>query len=248
MNVAIVGYGRMGRQIEKILNEKSIKVGATIDKFAEDAQFNQLNADALKGIDVAIDFSFPDTVIDNFRIYIENGVNVVMGTTGWFDRMDEVKKMVNDQIGVIWSGNFSLGVNLFFKVVEAAGKIFNHFSDYDSFLYEIHHNQKKDSPSGTAKMIGDILLKELDHKNKGVEEKLDRKINEDETHFASIRGGSVPGTHVVVFDSEADSVELKHTARNRNGFALGAIVAAKWIYNKKGFFSINDYMNEIFPK
>ena len=245
MKIAIVGYGRMGKQIENAAISKGYQVISIIDKFSDDVKFKQPDAQSLSGIDVAIDFSSPESIIDNINAYIENKVAVVLGTTGWYDRLDEVKKMVDNKIGLIWSGNFSIGVNIFFRIVRASAKIFNNFKEYDPMLYEIHHNQKKDSPSGTAKMIGNILIKELSHKDKCVEEKLDRKIEKNEIHVASIRGGYVPGTHIVNFDSEIDSVELKHEARGREGFARGAIMAAEWIKNKKGFYSIEDFMNSI---
>lgn len=245
MNIAIVGYGRMGKKIESILQEKKINIGSTIDKYSTDAQFKVVNAESLKNIDVAIDFSSHEDLMKNINAYIENNIDVVMGTTGWFNKIDEVKKIIGKKIGFIWSGNFSLGVHIFFRIVRAASKIFNNFTEYDPMLYELHHNQKKDSPSGTQKMLGNIVLEELTNKNKGVEEKLDRRIEADEIHFASIRGGYIPGTHVVMFDSDVDSIELKHTARNRDGFAKGAVMAAIWIAGKKGFFNIDDFMKSI---
>ena len=194
---------------------------------------------------MAIDFSVPDSVMENIKIYIDNKVSAVMGTTGWYDQIDNVKKMVGDKIGFIWSGNFSLGVNLFFRIIKESAKIFNKFEEYDPMAYEIHHNQKADSPSGTAKMIGKILLNEIERKENLAEDKLDRRINKNEIHFASVRGGSIPGTHVVMFDSDADTVELKHTARNRCGLARGAVLACSWIADKKGFYSIEDMMDSI---
>lgn len=245
MNVAIVGYGRMGKQIEKVLKSKGIKVGSIIDKFSNEATFKDVNKDSLDNIDVAVDFTTPDSVIDNIKQYIDNNVSIVMGTTGWFDKLDKVEKMVSNKIGFIWSGNFSIGVHIFFRIVKESAKIFNNFPEYDPMMYEIHHNQKKDSPSGTAKMISDIIIKELSSKNKSVEDKLDRKIEDSELHVASVRGGSVPGTHTVMFDSPVDTVELKHSARNREGFASGAVLAAEWIKDKKGFYSIDDLMESM---
>jgi 4-hydroxy-tetrahydrodipicolinate reductase len=247
MNIAIVGYGRMGKEVEKVLLEKNIKVIVTIDKFNDKAQYKEINSESLKGIDVVIDFSSPDAsgVVDNIKAYVANNVNVVLGTTGWYEKMDEVKKIVDNKIGLIWSGNFSLGVNIFFKLVKNASKIFDKFEEYDAMMYELHHNQKKDSPSGTAKMIANIMLEELKTKNKTVEEKLDRKIEPNEIHVASVRGGKIPGTHVVMFDSAADTIELKHSLRTREGLAVGAVKAAQWIYGKKGFFSIDDFMDSI---
>lgn len=245
MKVAVVGYGRMGQNIKKILlNEKKITV-VTIDKYNENADYDKLTHDSLSDVDVAIDFTFPNEVISNTKIYVKNNINVVMGTTGWYDKINEVKNIVGKNIGFIWSGNFSLGVNIFFRIIKASAKLFNNFSEYDPLLYEIHHKQKQDSPSGTASMIAKILINELTNKKNIITDKLNKKINEDEIHTASIRGGYYPGTHTVMFDSIVDTIELKHTARNRDGFANGSIAAAKWINGKKGFYSIDDYMNDI---
>ncbi|MEK6950049.1 MAG: dihydrodipicolinate reductase C-terminal domain-containing protein, partial [Nanoarchaeota archaeon] len=151
----------------------------------------------------------------------------------------------NAKIGMIWSGNFSIGVNIYFKIIENAAKIMNKFTDYDMFVHEFHHNQKADSPSGTAVMIGKILTDNVDRKKKIVTEELKRRITPNELHISSTRSGSIPGTHIVGFDSPADTIELKHTARGREGFALGAIMAAQWIKDKKGFYNIDDLMDDI---
>lgn len=244
MRVALVGYGKMGKTIEKILKEKGITDIITVDPFAKDAHFNELKNEYLKGVDVVIDFAASEGVKERVLIYVENKVNVVMGTTGWYDKIDEIKKIVENKIGFIWSGNYSIGVNLFFKIIRCSAKLFDKFPIYDTMLYEIHHNQKKDSPSGTAKMIEKILLDEISTKKSVVEETLNRKIEKTEIHSASVRGGYVPGIHVVMFDSEDDTIELKHSARSRDGFARGAVVAADWINGKKGFFCIDDLMND----
>ena len=247
MKIAIVGYGRMGKKINEIIrDQKNGDTIVTIDKFSPDANYNALTDESLSGVDVAIDFSFPDGVLTNIETYIQHGINVVMGTTGWYDKLEDVKKMVGSKIGFIWSGNFSVGVHLFSRIVSQAAAIFNKFPDvYDEMMYEIHHKGKKDSPSGTAMMIGDLINAQLDKKNKIVTERLDRAIEPNELHVASVRGGYVPGTHVVMFDSLADTIELKHTARSRDGFAMGAVLAANWIKDKKGFYNIDDFMNDV---
>ena len=169
-----------------------------------------------------------------------------MGTTGWYDKLDDVKKIIEKAgTGLIWSGNFSLGVNIYFKIIEDTAKIMNKFDDYDVFVHEFHHNKKADSPSGTAVMIGNILKENIERKKRIVTGELKRKIEPDELHISSTRGGSVPGTHIVGFDSAVDTIELKHTARSRGGFALGAIMATQWIKDKKGFYDINDMMRSI---
>ncbi len=246
MNIAIIGYGRMGCEIEQVAKEKGIIVKARIDPYNEKADFKEINAESLKDVDVCIDFTHPNSAIENARKVAKLGKNIVMATTGWYDQMDEMKNIVkNSGIGFVWASNFSIGVNTFFKIVEDAAKVINKVAEYDIYCYEIHHNKKVDSPSGTAKSIANKLLENIDRKNKLVVDKLNRRIEVDELHFASIRGGEEPGTHVVCFDSSADMIELRHTARSRKGFAVGAIMAAEWLNKKKGFFSIEDMMKEL---
>lgn len=247
MNIALVGYGKMGKQIETILKQKGVEKIVRIDKFSKEADFVEINGNSLKEINVVIDFSNAEGVIDNIKKYVEYRVNVVMGTTGWYDKMEDVKNIIGENIGFIWSGNFSLGVNIFFRIIRESAKLINKFSDqYDILSYELHHKEKKDSPSGTALMIGKVLLDEISKKREIITDKLDRKIQDNEIHIASVRGGYIPGTHTVLFDSIADTIELTHIARSREGFAIGAIKAAEWIYGKKGFFNIDDFMNDIF--
>ena len=235
----------MGQIIEKTALEKGHEIKVVIDPFCETAE-KEINEKTLDGVDVCIDFTHPDVIIDNIKKIAKVGKNIVVGTTGWYDKMDEVKKIVEKEgIGLIWSGNFSIGVNAFFRIIENAAKVFNKLEDYDIMVNEIHHKQKADSPSGTANMIGNILIDNLDRKNKIVTEAFDRKPKDNEIHVSSTRVGSVPGVHKIMFDSSADSIELKHTARNRCGFALGSVLAAEFIKGKKGFYHIDDMMNKI---
>jgi|SRR3989338_6276330 len=245
MNIAIIGYGRMGREIEKVAQNKGISV-IRIDPNAEGADFREINEESMEGIDVCVDFSHPNAVIGNIEKVARFKKNIVVGTTGWYNEMDKVKRIVKDAgIGLIWSGNFSIGVNAYFKIIEQAAKIMNNVKDYDVFVHEFHHSQKADSPSGTAVMIGKIIIESIKRKNKVVTEELKRKIEPNELHISSTRGGSIPGTHIVGFDSAADTIELKHTARSRQGFVVGAVMAAQWINGKKGFYDINDLMKSI---
>ena len=244
MNIAIVGYGRMGREIEKIALSKGIKVASIIDRTDKNAASKEINESSMKNVDVCIDFSSPDSAVENIKKISKFKKNIVMGTTGWHEHLNEAKSIVkNAKTGFIYASNFSIGVNIFFKIVENASKIMNNIADYDVFGYEFHHNNKIDSPSGTAKTLADIIVKNIKRKNKIVFDRVDRKIEPYELHFASLRAGFIPGTHAVGFDSSADTIELKHTARNREGFALGAVLAAQWIQNKKGFYEISDMMN-----
>jgi len=235
----------MGRIVEESALKKGHTIKAIIDPTAEGATHKEINSDSLNGVDVAIEFSVPEIAIRNIELVAKEGVNLVMATTGWYGQIEKVRKIVkNSGIGFIYASNFSIGVNIFYGIVEAAARRINLIDSYDVFGYELHHNRKQDSPSGTAKSIGEILLSSIDRKKKIVEDKLDRKIKDNEIHFASVRGGDIPGTHVVGFDSTADTIELKHTARNRDGFALGSVLAGEWLNGKKGFFEIQDFMND----
>lgn len=246
MNIALIGYGSMGKVVERIAIENGLNIVATIDPSAEGATHKEISKDALDKADVCIDFTTPESAIENIRKIAGLKKNVVVATTGWYDNVDEVKKIVEENgIGLIYAPNFSIGVNLFYRIVENAASIMNNLPEYDVYGIEMHHNRKKDSPSGTARKLGEILLQNIDRKKKLVYEKLDRKIEEDELHFASVRGGGIPGTHIIGFDSKPDSIELKHTARDRSGFAAGALKAAEWIKGKKGFYSIDDLIKEI---
>ncbi|HLC61541.1 MAG TPA: dihydrodipicolinate reductase C-terminal domain-containing protein [Candidatus Nanoarchaeia archaeon] len=232
MNIAIIGYGKMGKEIERIAKARGITIASIIDPNDKNANFREINEKSMANVDVCVDFTRPDAVIDNLIKISKFKKNIVIGTTGWNDKLDEAKKIVKqNNVGLIYASNFSIGVNIFFRVIENAAKMMDKIKDYDVFGYEIHHSKKLDSPSGTAKTIEKILASNI------------KRI--DKVNFASVRAGSIPGTHVVGFDSSADTIELKHTARNREGFALGAVMAAEWIQNKKGFYNIDNMMNEI---
>ena len=247
MKISIIGYGKMGHEIERVAKARGIGIASVIDPNEKSASHHEINENSVKDADVVIDFSVPAAVAKNVMTVSSLGKNMVVGTTGWYDSLDEVKDIVRKNgIGFIYSPNFSIGVNLFFKIAEESSKLLNKTNDYDVFVYEGHHNQKVDSPSGTAKALGDIILKNIRRKTKLVFDKLDRKILPEELHVASFRAGYIPGTHVVGFDSEADTIELKHSARSRAGFALGAVMAAEWVKGKKGFFTMQDFMTDFF--
>ncbi len=232
MNIAIIGYGKMGHEIEKIARAKGMHIISIIDPNSSSANYRDIDEESLHNVDVCIDFTEPSAVIENIKKISKLGKNIVVGTTGWYNHLEEAKKIVNqNNVGFIYASNFSIGVNIFFKIIENAAKIINSIDAYDVFGYELHHSKKLDVPSGTAKTIEQILVKNINRKK--------------EVPFAAVRSGTIPGTHVVGFDSAADTIELKHTARNREGFALGAVMAAEWINGKKGFYEINDMMKEI---
>ena len=246
MKIAIVGYGQMGKMMEAAAKERGVEVISTIDPKNEEAMYRELNAASVKGADVCIDFTHPAVIMENIKKYCELKKNAVIGTTGWYENMDEVEKMVKKaKIGCIWSANFSIGVNMYFRIIEEAAKVVNNIEDYDVMGVEFHHNLKADSPSGTMKIMGEILLKNIERKKTAVYEMLSRRIKPSELHLASVRGGSIPGVHEIIFDSKADTITLTHSARTREGFAKGAVMAAEFVNKKKGFFSINDLMDNI---
>jgi 4-hydroxy-tetrahydrodipicolinate reductase len=227
MTIAVAGYGKMGRLIERLALERGIAIGPKLDEF-NNANFEGITRENFRGVDVAIDFSIPATVVGNIERIAALGVNLVIGTTGWQEHIPHVKSIVEKHgIGLVWSPNFSIGVNAFFRIVNAAAKLLADESQYEAWAWEIHHSAKKDAPSGT-------LLKLIEEmREAGYERHVD---------IASNRAGAIPGTHEVGFDSPADTITLRHTARSREGFALGAIKAAEWIKGKKGFHAFGDIL------
>ena len=240
--LAIIGYGQMGKLIEELAPEYNFEVVSIIDPILG----NNISEESLSKAEVCVEFTDPNKVFENIRIISKLGKNLVVGTTGWLTNLDAVQKLVQqNNIGMVYSSNFSLGMNLFFQIVNSTTKLMNKIENYDVFGLELHHNKKKDSPSGTAKILADIVLKNTDNKTSTQFEKLDREIEKNEFHFGSVRAGNIPGTHLIGFDSTADTIELKHTARNRNGLALGALKAAEWITKRKGLYNFTEYFSEI---
>lgn len=244
MKFALIGYGKMGRAVEAIALQRKHSI-VRIDPTEVGADFKEINSQSLDGVDVCIDFTNAATVMESAKKVAALGKNLVIGTTGWYEKTAEMKSNVKD-IGCLWSGNFSIGMNVFFRAVRQTARMINKLPEYDAAVFEIHHNQKKDSPGGSAQITGKIILDEMQRKKKIVADRFaDRKPEVDELHVASIRCGSIPGTHTVLFDSQVDTVELKHIARGREGFGFGAVLAAEFVAGKKGFFSIDDLMNGI---
>lgn len=248
LKIAVIGYGKMGREIEQAAKDKGMIVQAIIDPTVKRGGifFNKIDSESMAGVDACIDFTTPAAVVENAKKISSFKKNIVIGTTGWYDKLPEIKDAAKKgEIGIIYAPNFSIGVNLFFRVLAQAAKLFDKFQDYDAYIYELHHSQKLDSPSGTAKKCGEIILANMKRKSKAVYDKLDRKIEPSELHVASVRAGNIPGTHTVGFDSKADTIELTHTARGRVGFAAGAVLAAEWLGNKKGVFTMDDMLKDV---
>jgi len=246
MYASVIGYGRMGKLVHEVLKERNHAIVSTVDPDERQATHKTISGDALRDAEVCICFTRPSVALENIRDIAQLGKNMVVGTTGWYDSLNDAKEIVaRAKVGLIFSANFSIGVNIFFRCVEIIAGILNSFPDYDVFVTEQHHKGKVDSPSGTARELGKILLRNLRRKQAVVTERLDRRIGSEELHVASVRGGFVPGVHCVTYDSEVDTIELCHTARSRKGFAVGAVMAAEWILNKKGVYTKDDMLKDV---
>jgi 4-hydroxy-tetrahydrodipicolinate reductase len=223
--LAIVGYGKMGRLVEQLAPEYGFTVALKLDEFNNTA-FEGLTAENFRGVDVAIDFSIPSAVPRNVEGIAALGVNMVIGTTGWLEHMEAVQAAVaRHNVGLVWSPNYSVGVNAFFHLVSEAARLLATQPEYGAWAWEIHHSTKKDAPSGT-------LLKLVDEMKKaGYARQID---------IGSNRAGAHPGTHEIGFDSSADTITLRHTARSREGFARGALKAARWLTGRKGFHEFSE--------
>ncbi len=238
--IALIGYGSMGKEIQRIAIEKGILITTIFDIN------NPLTNSSPDNFDVAIDFSTPSVVVENVQYIAAMKKDIVIGTTGWADRISVINQCVeNNDIGAVYGSNFSIGMQMFFSVVRQAAMLANSVEEYDVFLHEIHHKRKIDSPSGTALSLAEIVLEEVRKKKSINSETMHGEINEHELHISSVRGGEVTGTHTVYIDSLADTIELTHRAKNRRGFALGALEAAGWIWKKKGLFDFTNVFNEI---
>lgn len=241
MKIALLGYGKMGRIIEQHALDRGHEVVLKIDE----NNIDQKTTENLQKADVAIDFSTPHSVLSNIESCFLAGLPIVVGTTGWYDKIDEIKQECEtSNNSLLYASNFSVGVNVFFFVNEVLAKVMNRYPQYDVLVEEIHHTQKLDSPSGTAITISEGILAGLDRKEAWVNE-LVGDVEEvipkpSQLLIESHRIEDVPGTHTVIYSSEVDDIEFKHKAHGRAGFALGAVLAAEWLKGKKGFYSVKD--------
>lgn len=227
MKLAIVGYGKMGRLLDTLAPEYGMQTVLKLDEF-NNANYAGITREAFEGVDVAIDFSTPETVVPNVERIAALGVNLVIGTTGWGQQMERVQELTEQHgVGLVWSPNFSIGVNIFSRVVSEAARWMAIQPGYEAWAYEIHHSQKKDAPSGT------LLKLTEDMRKAGYARPID---------VASNRAGAHPGTHEIGFDSAADSIELRHVARSREGFARGALAAGRWVVGRKGFHEFSEVL------
>jgi 4-hydroxy-tetrahydrodipicolinate reductase len=231
MKIALLGYGKMGQVIERIALERGHEIVLKKDEFN--------TYEGLETADVAIDFSVPAAAVSNISSCFNTNVPVVSGTTGWLEHYDEMIALCKAKNGgFISSSNFSLGVNLFFEFNEYLAKIMSKFDHYKVDMEEIHHDQKLDAPSGTAISLAQGIIENSNYTNWTLDTPKDNEI-----HIEAVRVGTVPGTHTVTYNSEVDAIEIKHTAHNREGFALGAVIAAEWLAGKHGVFTMKDVLN-----
>jgi len=230
MNLAIVGYGKMGRLIEQLAPQYGVQVKLRLD-IDNNANFEGLTKENFRDIDAAVEFSTPASAPENIERLAQLGVNTVVGTTGWFGEMERAKKAVERAgTGLIWSPNFSVGVSIFSQLVAEAAKRMARQPEYGAWAWEIHHATKKDAPSGTLLALVETM------KQNGYTKPIDTSAS---------RAGAHPGTHEIGFDSAADTITIRHTARSREGFARGALRAARWVAGKKGFFDFREIVNEL---
>ena len=231
MKIALLGYGRMGKSIEVIALQRNHSISLKVCDTTSDYDFSNS--------DVAIDFSIPSVAITNIKAALDAGVPVISGTTGWLDKYDEILEYCKSKNGTfLYASNFSLGVNIFFEINNRLSQLMAQVDGYTNEVEEIHHTQKLDAPSGTAITLAEHIIENTNYNNWTLDEP-----KSDEIHINAKRIENVPGTHEVTYNSEIDTISIKHTAHSRQGFAMGAVIAAEWIKDKKGIFSMKDVLN-----
>jgi len=232
MKIALLGYGKMGKIIEQIAIQRGHKIVLKIDKGD--------NAYDIRKADVAIDFSIPSAAVSNISNCLKNGVPVISGTTGWLNQFDDMVALCKERDGAfIYASNYSLGVNIFFELNKQLAKMMASLKQYNVSMEEIHHTQKLDAPSGTAITLAEGVIENTDYSNW----ELDKSNSKNTLSIVAKRIENVPGTHIVNYKSEVDTISISHTAHNRQGFALGAVIAAEWIIGKTGVFTMKDVLN-----
>ncbi|MDD4777780.1 MAG: 4-hydroxy-tetrahydrodipicolinate reductase [Fermentimonas sp.] len=243
MKIALIGYGKMGHEIEKIARERGHEIVCTIDINEEE----KFSSDSFKSADVAIEFTSPKSALSNYTNAFKAGVPVVSGTTGWLEHLDEIKSECdNNGKTFFYASNFSLGVNIFFALNNYLSKLMNLFPDYVISMEETHHIHKLDAPSGTAITLAEDIVSNVDRINGWVlEENITTDTPDNKLKVKSFREGEVPGIHTVIYESEADTIKITHDAKSRSGFALGAVLAAEFTKGKKGFLGMKDMLGDL---
>ncbi len=237
MKIALLGYGRMGHIIEEIALNRGHEMALIIDV----KNLSDLTVENLKKADVAIDFSTPDSAYKNIQLCFEAKVPVVCGTTGWLDKYDEIIETANTKgVGFFYASNFSIGVNIFFKLNQYLAKLMTKLDDYQISMEEVHHIHKLDAPSGTALTIAEDIIKNVERKSEWI---LDQPSSDKAIGIKAIREGEVPGIHRVNYNSDVDFINIEHSAKSRHGFALGAVMAAEYMKDKTGFHNMDNLLN-----
>ncbi len=236
MNIAIIGYGKMGKEIEKLAQDRNHNVVLRVDE----NNIKSLTKDDFGNVDVAIEFSVPESAFYNINLCFDNDIPVVSGTTGWLEKFDDViERCKNENRTFFYASNYSIGVNLFFELNKHLAKMMNNFTDYNVRVEETHHTQKLDAPSGTAITLAEGLIENIERNNNWEKENTG---SNDSIAVKSFREGNVPGNHKVIYDSSFDRIMIEHDAKSRKGFALGAILAAEFLISKKGYYSMDDLL------
>jgi len=237
MKIALIGYGKMGKEIEKIALERKHEITFKFDINNK----NEFTVENLKKTDVAIEFSQPNSAYENYVKCFEANIPVVSGTTGWLNKLSDIKQQCEENVQTFfYASNFSIGVNLFFKLNKELANLMNKVESYDVSIFETHHTEKKDAPSGTAISIAEDLIANFKNKETWVKEVA---VNNTEIAIRSFREGKVPGIHTVKYESCVDYIEITHSAKSRQGFALGAVLAAEFTEHNKGFLTMNDLLD-----
>ncbi len=233
MKIALIGYGKMGQMLHSLCEKKGHEIVSIIDDSM--SKYNkQISRDSLNGAEIALEFTQPEGVVRRIESLAKCGVNIIIGTSGWYDDIEKVKVIANKyHVGIIFGANFSVGMNIYFQMVAYLAKMMNKIPEYDLYAFEEHHKEKKDKPSGTAKYITGLVKSNYSEMRPGFE-------------FEAIRAGKKPGTHVLGFDGNFDFIEMKHLARDRAAFVSGAVKSIDWIACKQGFYNFSDYFREIF--
>lgn len=246
MKIALIGYGKMGREVEQAARKRGHAIVARIDPIADLGIASEISSQTIGSADVCVEFTHPEAAASNIERVVGLRKPLVVGTTGWYQHLPAIEKRVlQEKTGLVYAPNFSLGVNLFYRVAAAAARLFHRFEEYDVCGAETHHRLKVDSPSGTARKLSEIVLEHFPRKKRVVVDSLNRAIEPEEFHLVSLRSGHFPGTHSLAFDSAADTVELTHTARSRAGFASGALLAAEWIVGRQGVYTFEQVLEDL---
>ena len=247
MKLALLGSGRMGREVERLAHVAGHEIVASLDSQTNPG--GDALRDAIADADVVVDFTRPEAALRNIEDIARAGRPMVVGTTGWYDEIDKVREIVRAQgTGLVWAANFSIGAQALLRLVEHAAKFLDRFEEYDPYVVEHHHRGKRDAPSGTGLSLAERIIASMSRKDQSLAGNPDGRIPPRSVHVASVRAGEAFGQHTVGFDAAAESIELTHTARSREGFARGALYAAEWIRQRTGVFEFSELFEQVLPQ